>query len=119
VEIDVLVAMALGLTLEQLKMAFRLQFPVLKDNEQNTWFDQRGRIVFTTSKSLTGVGLERPEWEHKKNTNDIITRTVTEITNDGPRQRTIEYVPPFDKCDREKDYEMAWAFFTKKFSQKS
>ena len=31
----------------------------------------------------------------------------------GPVERTIEYVAPFDKCDREQDYETAWAFFSK------
>ena len=25
--------------------------------------------------------------------------------------RTIEYVAPFDRCDREEDYRTAWAFF--------
>ena len=29
--------------------------------------------------------------------------------------RTIKYVAPFDKCDREQDYETAWRFFEEKF----
>jgi hypothetical protein len=118
VEIDVLASMALGLTLEQLKTAYSIQFPVLKQTEAGTFYDQRGRVVFSTARSLAGVGLERAEWEHKKDNGKIITRVVTENTKDGPRQRTIEYVPPFDKCDREKDYETAWAFFTEKFAKK-
>ena len=31
----------------------------------------------------------------------------------GPVPLTIEYVAPFDKCDREKDYETAWEYFDK------
>ena len=33
----------------------------------------------------------------------------------GPVERTIEYVAPFDKCDRIEDYKTAWEFFTKKY----
>lgn len=63
VEIDVLSAMALGLSLHDLETMYNIQFPVLKANEQDTWYDRRGRIVFTCSKGLTGVGLDRPTWE--------------------------------------------------------
>ena len=29
----------------------------------------------------------------------------------GPRERTIEFHAPFDKCDREEDYRQAWEYF--------
>ena len=29
----------------------------------------------------------------------------------GPVNRTIEFYAPFDKCDREEDYNGAWEFF--------
>ncbi len=63
VEIDVITAMALGLTLEELILMYNIQFPVLQQNEDDTWYDTRGNIVFTCSKGLVGVGLDRPEWE--------------------------------------------------------
>lgn len=120
VEIDVLTAMALGMTLEQLKTIYRIQFPVLQSYEADTWYDANGRIVFTNNRSLTGVGFSRIEFENGIKgapAGQKFYRTITDDTQPGgPVHRTIEYVAPFDRCDREEDYETAWRFFEGKYN---
>ncbi|MCD7854255.1 MAG: hypothetical protein LUG66_01390 [Clostridiales bacterium] len=53
VEIEVLKAMALGMTLEQLKTIYRIQFPVLQSYEADTWYDAKGRIFLPQTALLS------------------------------------------------------------------
>lgn len=119
IELDVLVAKALGLTLNELKTIYRIQFPVLQQYEADTWYDQNGRIVFTNNRGLSGVGLDRKTWENvvmDMSAGEIYSQKIIDSTIPGdPIERTIEYVAPFTCCDREKDYETAWKFFEKKY----
>ena len=135
VENDVLTAISLGMTLNELQTIYRLYFPVLKQYEADTWYDANGRITFTNNRSLTGVGFSRPEWENAGAVQPVrrsdapwdgvmkyapagyvFARTIMDDTMPGgPVERTIEYVAPFDHCDREQDYETAWKFFEKKY----
>ncbi|BAU65478.1 hypothetical protein STA3757_28650 [Stanieria sp. NIES-3757] len=119
VEIDVLAAMALGLTLDELITIYRVQFPVMRQYEKDTWYDQNGRIVFTSSKGLPGVGFPRTAprgetgWEDiKDRSSGTVERTIEDNTLPGGAvTRTIVYEAPFDLCDREEDYRIAWAAF--------
>jgi hypothetical protein len=109
--------MALGMTLDQLKTIYRIQFPVMQNYETDTWYDQNGRIVFTINRSLTCVGFQRAEWEKIKNApSGTFTRKIIDDTlPGGPVERVIEYVAPFDRCDRVQDFETAWKFFEAKY----
>lgn len=121
VELDVLTAMTLGLKLDQLITVYRIQFPVLQKIENDTWYDSNGRTVFTVSTNLPGVGFDRKQWESELKdapAGKKFYRTVSDDTvPGGPVERIIEYVAPFVRCDREKDYETAWKFFEEKYKQ--
>lgn len=120
VEIDVLAAMAMGLTLEELQTIYRIQFPVLQKHESDTWYDSQGRLIFTNNgKGLAGVGIERSWWnEIKAMPSGSVERKVLDDTlPGGPVERTINYVAPFDKCDRESDYATVWAYFESALGQ--
>ena len=136
VEIDVLAAKALNLTLDELLTIYRVQFPVMRQYEADTWYDANGRTVFTPSKGLPGVGLPRKAikgesaytldtltrhemnialgWEdvRKLETGTIRRRIVDNTQPSGPIQRHIAYVAPFTRPDREDDYRNAWRAFT-------
>ncbi len=139
VEIDVLAAMALNLTLDELLTIYRVQFPVMRQYEAHTYYDAKGRIVFTVSKGLPAVGMPRKAikgdtsysieapahratraalgWEDVcELATGIVRRHYTDRTQqDGPVPRVIEYVAPFRAGDREGDYRAAW----KKFKRRS
>jgi hypothetical protein len=136
VEIDVLVAQALGLTLDELLLVYRVQFPVMQQYERDTWYDIHGRIVFTNSKGLVGVGLPRkggtsqpkaritlPDgtvregqfgWEDVQGLPDgaVVQQWVQDDTlPTGPYLKERRWVVPFVRANREDDYRTAWAFF--------
>lgn len=122
VEIDVLVAMALGLTVEQLSDIYRIHFPVLRQYDDATWFDQNGRIVWTASKGLPKVGyLDDREkspsmsvWQSDfagMETGSLTCSATIDFRPGGPEKVTREFVAPFTKCDRIADYERAWKHF--------
>jgi hypothetical protein len=137
VEIDVLASILLDLHLDELLTIFRAQFPVMRQYERDTWYDARGRIVFTASKGLVGVGLPRkastrdrsftieyPDgrsetrrvgWEDIRSlpTGARIRRPTADSTLPGETtQRIVEYETPFVLADREADYRDAWGHFT-------
>lgn len=129
VEIDVLVAQALGLTLDQLIEIYRIYFPVLQENEAGTWYDQNGRIVWTCSKGLPGVGWlddrgkspGRAAWERilADNPAELTCTAIDDTMPGGPRTVTRHFVGPFTQCDRIEDYRRAWTHFERLKSEEA
>ena len=113
-EVDVLVAMALGLTLDDLIQIYRLMFPTLQSYEENTWYDQQGRIVWTR-RTGKGMSMPRSEWERHRNLQQghLEEDVIVDFLPNGPHEYTIEYESPFIKPDRETDYRVAWEYFDK------
>lgn len=119
VEIDVLVAMGLGLKLEQLLTIYEIQFSTLKSHELNTWYDQEGKIVFTINRSLSNVGLDRKTFESIIDMKEgVVEKELSDTTFGSQTMRKIKYVAPFLKCDRKSDYIEAWHNFEERFANK-
>ena len=140
VEIDVLVAMIMGFTLQELIAAYREQFSVLANYERNTWYDRTGRIIHTNNVSAVPVNLptkakkgdsywsidthERKQsrielgWNEVKNLREgtVSVEMIDSTLPGGPVPRIVEFKAPFVRCDREADYEEAWAEFERRFS---
>ena len=60
----------LGRSSEELITIYRVQLPVMQQYERDTCYDRNGRIVFTASKGLTGVGFPQrirpwPQQNHR------------------------------------------------------
>ena len=123
IEIDVLVALSLGLKFDHLIDAYNIYFAILKENENGTWYDQNGRIVWTCAKGLSGVGFVdesgkspgRKEWESilESNPSELVCTAINDTMLDGPKTVERRFVGPFFKCDRIEDYKRAWAHFEK------
>lgn len=115
IELDVLVSMALGLNVHQLIYMYKIQFPVLKQYEDSTWYDANGNIVFTT-KDRGYLSTDSKTWNKNKDDKSFNVNVIDDTVPDGPKERTIKYIAPFERCDREKDYEEVWQNFAERFN---
>ncbi len=119
IELDVLVALEVGIKLNDLISSVSSCFPVLIQYEEQQAYDSSGRIAFTTDKSLSGIGFPRkrsksgPGWEDVRGKTDGIY-TVFSIDDSmpgGPIDLNEKYTAPFFRSNRSNDYRIAWRHF--------
>lgn len=117
VEIDVLVAMAFNISLQELQTIYNIQFSTLHQNEDETFYDKNGKIVSTISSGLSDIGLKKEEFDRIKHEKNGKFEKI--INNDLYKNKKIIYEAPFTKCNRIEDYKTAWAHFEKIFSKEN
>lgn len=105
-EIDVLTAMEFGFTLDELLSIYEIQFPVMNQYEKETYYDSKGRVVFTP-KNRGDFVCTRKEWEKSRDL-DIIVHTFWDDTDSSRVEKTIEFYSPFTSVDRKELYKEIW-----------
>ena len=111
-EIDVLVALALGLSLDELTTIYRVQFPVMRQYELGDEYDAKGQRLPSTNRKAPGGKEVR---EALKDWNETSPLTVSWQINDGLETVTKTFYPPFTKVDREADYAQAYEVLQKRY----
>ncbi|WP_420121756.1 class I SAM-dependent DNA methyltransferase [Nakamurella sp.] len=105
-EVDALVALMLGVTVDELCIVYRTQFPVLFGYDRNRdFYDSNGRLVPT---SVIQV------WKRKGDAIDEDERTATNASG-----YTYTYELPFCTLDREHDMRVAYAEFERRLAQRA
>ncbi len=111
-EIDVLSALSIGLSLEELITIYRIQFPVMRGYELVDQYDQQGKRIPNTKRKDPGAIQFR---ESLKDWDDESPLTVSWEIDNGLQTVTKTFYPPFEGVDREKDYEIAYHEFKKRY----
>ncbi len=100
VEIDALVAVWLGLEIEEFLAAYESRFSVLADHEDDMYFDANGRKL-AADYDQWGHGETKEHW---KQFEKYLDDPAANLVPDG-------YTAPFYKVDRVKEYRQAHAVF--------
>ena len=135
VELDVLVAMAMGFNMDDLLFIYENTFPTTQKYDADTWYDMNGRVVFSVSTNYqlkldrkgnrkTGVqgwedirGEEIVDENGKvmgyKGTAPTYVHTIDPAKSELYGGQQVTYAAPYTRCDRIADYRRAWAHFEK------
>lgn len=122
-EIDAIVALALGLTLIEFVSIYRVQFPVMQGYERQDIFDAKGRRLPTTARKAPGAKELRDALKAQAPNLDFRAAalaytgaplTVTWPIDNGRSTVTRTFHPPFTPVDREEDYRVAYEVFSQR-----
>ena len=101
VELDVLAAIMVGLSVDELIALYSSRFPQLVDYESEMWFDSSGRKL-AANFNQWGHGQTKEHWEQ-------FQAYLEDPANNPPPDG---YTPPFYKADRIGEYRQAHAAFS-------
>ncbi|MDI6402378.1 hypothetical protein QLX67_10240 [Balneolaceae bacterium ANBcel3] len=119
-ELDVIYCQKIGIELESLISLYRTEFSKFLDYDSGTYYDKKGRIVFSPNHvGLSGVGVSAQELHDIKDFKDGETyvHTIDSAKNELYGGQQVTYYAPFDKCDRVEDYKVAWRHFEEVFGE--
>lgn len=109
IEIDVLAALELDLTEEELIQIYSVQFPVMKAYEEADEYDSKGqRLPNTKRKDPGGTQLKQARNDH----DGVSPLTVSWPVDNGNQTVTKTFYPPFEHVDRVADYRTAYRVFS-------
>lgn len=107
---------------------YNINFGVLLKYENDTWYNQKGNIVFLVNSGLKRVGLERRIWEAMRGTlsddgltysgiSETYEHTINPATSDLYGGQKVTYYAPYNRCDRIEDNHRALAHFEQIFKE--
>jgi hypothetical protein len=106
VELDVLVAIMLGIDWDDLSVLYRARFPQLVTYEGAMWFDSNGRRI---AENFNAYGRRQSKAAYRE--------LMDHLDNPEKMPPPEGFVPPFYKTDREAEYRQSHAVFSQRLER--
>jgi len=111
-EIDVLVSLQMGLKLKEFLTIYKVHFNTVMNYELTDQYDTKGWRIPNTLRKDPGATQFR---NAQKDWDKMSPLTVSWEIDNGLQTVTKTFYPPFDMVDREKDYEIAYNEFKRRY----